>query len=117
MKKTYRKILIILLSIILISFIVFEASFIAVGVVKSVRTKNIVINIVNSRYYRWPFQLLYDRAPYNEIAITTDNIKNYIIGDLVLSYTGKSSLDSLPPIIRSLFDVKLTRSASKHIKK
>ena len=117
MKKTYRKIFIILLSIILTTVIVFETSFIAVGVVKSIRTKSIVIDVVNNGDYRWPFQLLYDRQPYSEIAITTDNIKNYIIGYLVLSYTGKSSLDSLPPIIGSLFDVKLTRSASKEIKK
>ncbi len=84
---------------------VFNLSYVAIGTVVKTSNKYIIIEVVNIKFYRFLDKIFTGNSDYFTIKLYTQNIGDYSVGQYIFLFTAGGQEDSIPPGIRSIFDI------------
>ncbi|MHB1152840.1 MAG: hypothetical protein ACYCWE_09270 [Eubacteriales bacterium] len=107
MKRTIYKTSFVLIIVLLVCILVYNLSYVAIGMVIKTSDKYIIIEVINKKIYRCAEQIFTGNNGYSTIKLYTQKARGYSVGQYIFSFTFGGSESSLPPGIRSKFDFLL----------
>jgi hypothetical protein len=107
MKRTIYKISFVLIIVLLVCILIFNLSYVAIGIVVKTSDKYIILKVANIKFYRCVDKIFTGNSDYSTIRLYTQNIGDYSVEQYIFSFTAGGQEDSIPPGIRSKFDFLL----------